>query len=75
MVHKEIAPYIKAIRVEEIESNPHRPVTLILSKAPREQWEYVAKRPKAFPEERQYGPPRYTMVSWEDLVDDNDNYK
>ena len=75
VVHKEIAPYVKAVRVEEIESNPHRPVTLILSKAPREQWEYVAKRPRAFPEERQYGPQRSPTRKWEDMMDSNGKHK
>ena len=75
VVHKEIAPYIKEVKVEEIDSTLHGLVTLVLNKAPNEQWEYIAKRPRAFPEERQYGPQRYPTRGWEDMVNKDNTYK
>ena len=65
VVHKSVAPNVLSVELEDqIESNPHRPVRMVLNKAVHKQWEYVAKKPKAFPDERPCGPSRFSAAQW-----------
>ena len=61
VVHKDLAHHVRDVQLEEVESNPHVPVRLTLDTNVRQQWEYVAKKPKNFPETPVYGPKRFPM--------------
>ena len=65
VVHKSVAPNVLSVELEDsIESNPHRPVRMVLNKAVHKQWEYIACEPKAFPDDRPHGPSRFEAVKW-----------
>ena len=49
---------------KQYESNPHRPVRIVLNKAVHKQWEYIASKPKAFPEEMPRGHSRFGAAQW-----------